>query len=141
MAGDGPEPGSSGQAGARHDPGGEIEVKLLDREITVAPGDGASLRVALSNSAASEIRGEAQILSPLETWTTIRPWTQGFTVEPGDKTTLEFAVAPPRDVAAGTYWALVKVMYFGRVQYSESVPVTVRAAAAVRAPDLVAEPR
>ncbi len=100
----------------------------------------AASAVELSNSAASEIRGEAQILSPLETWTTIRPWTQGFTVEPGGRTTIEFGVEPPRDVAAGTYWALVKVMYFGRVQYSESVPVTIRAAAAVRAPDLVAEP-
>ena len=98
-----------------------------------------SLRVSLSNAAASEIRGEAQILSPLETWTTIKPWTQGFAVEPGGRTTIEFAVEPPRDVAAGTYWALVKVMYFGRVQYSESVPVTIRAAAAVHAPDLVAE--
>ena len=98
-----------------------------------------SLRVSLSNGAASEIRGEAQILSPLETWTTIKPWTQGFAVEPGGRTTIEFAVEPPRDVAAGTYWALVKVMYFGRVQYSESVPVTIRAEAAVHAPDLVAE--
>jgi len=139
-AGDGPEPGTSDLTGARHDPGGEVAVRLLDRAISVAPGERGSLRVELSNDAASEIRGEAQILSPLETWTTITPWTQGFTVEPGRRTTIEFGVEPPRDVVAGTYWALVKVMYFGRVQYSESVPVTIPAAAAVHAPDLVAEP-
>ena len=138
-AGIGPEPGTSGLAGTPHDRGGEIEVELLDREISAAPGGGATLRVSLSNTAASQIRGEAQILSPFETWTTIRPWTQGFTVEPGGRTTLEFGVAPPRDVAAGTYWALVKVMYFGRVLYSESVPVTIPAASEVRAPHLVAD--
>jgi alpha-mannosidase len=139
-AGDGPEPGASGLAGSRHDPGGELVVTLLDRAITVDPGDRGSLRVQLSNGAASEIRGEAQILSPHETWTTITPWTQGFAVEPGGRTTVAFGVEPPRDVVAGTYWALLKVMYFGRVLYSESVPVTIPAAAAVHAPDLVAEP-
>jgi hypothetical protein len=138
-SGIGPEPGASGLVGTPHDRGGEIEVELLDREITAAPGGGATLHVSLSSTAASQIRGEAQILSPFETWTAIRPWTQGFTVEPGDRTTIEFAVAPPRDVAAGTYWALVKVMYFGRVLYSESVPVTIPAASQVRAPRLVAE--
>jgi alpha-mannosidase len=138
-AGIGPEPGTSGLAGTPHDRGGEIEVEVLDREISAAPGGDATLRVSLSNTAASQVRGEAQILSPFETWTTIRPWTQGFTVEPGGRTTLEFAVAPPRDVAAGTYWALVKVMYFGRVLYSESVPVAIPAASDVRAPHLVAD--
>jgi hypothetical protein len=95
--------------------------------------------VSLSSTAASQIRGEAQILSPFETWSAIRPWTQGFTVEPGDRTLIEFTVAPPRDAIAGTYWALVKVMYFGRVLYSESVPVTIPAASEVRTPHLVAD--
>ena len=74
------------------------------------------------NLAASEIRGEAQVLSPLETWSTITPWTQGFAGRAGRGDDRDFDVAPPRDVAAGTYWALVKVMYFGRLLYSESVP-------------------
>jgi alpha-mannosidase len=139
-SGIGPEPGSSVLAGTPHDRGGEIAVDLLDRVISAGPGDTATLRVSLSSSAASQIRGEAQVLSPFETWTTIRPWTQGFTVEPGDRTTIEFAVAPPRDVVPGTYWALVKVMYFGRMLYSESVPVTIPAASEVRTGHLVAGP-
>ena len=84
-------------------------------------------RCEISNSAASEVRGEAQVLSPLETWSTITPWTQGFTVEPGSDTVIGFDVAPPRDAIPGSYWALVKVMYFGRLLYTESVEVTIEA--------------
>jgi hypothetical protein len=91
----------------------------------VAPGDDATLRLSVRNLAASEIRGEAQILSPLETWTSIVPWTQGFAVGPGGETVVSFTVAPPRDVVAGTYWALVKVMYFGRRLYTASIPVRI----------------
>ena len=135
-AGIGPAPGTSTNAGTRHDPGGELRMEILSNEITVAPGDDGTLRVSLKNLAASEIRGEAQILSPLETWSTITPWTQGFAVEPGREATLGFNVAPPRDAAAGTYWALVKVMYFGRLLYSESVPIRILAPTAARVLDL-----
>jgi len=93
---------------------------------------------SLSTPAASEIRGEAQILSPLETWSTIAPWTQGFTVTPGGETILEFGVAPPRGVVAGTYWALVKVMYFGRLLYSESVPIRILTSKAAAVLDVAA---
>ena len=129
MATAGVQPGSGDQthAGARHDPGGELVVELRSGGIAVAPGDDDRLTVSLRNNAASEIRGEAQILSPLETWSTITPWTQGFAVEPGGEATLSFQIAPPPNAAAGTYWALVKVMYFGRLFYSESVPVRILA--------------
>ena len=137
-AGIDPEPGATSNAGARHDPGGELQVELVSGEITVAPGGDATLRVSLRNQAASEIRGEAQILSPLETWATITPWTQGFAVEAGGETILSFGVAPPRDVVAGTYWALVKVMYFGRMHYSASVPVTILASKTAGVLDLAA---
>jgi alpha-mannosidase len=134
-AGIGPAPGTSTNTGARHDPGGELRMEILTNEVAVALGDDGTLRVSLKNLAASEIRGEAQILSPLETWSTITPWTQGFAVQPDQETTLSFSVAPPRDAAAGTYWALVKVMYFGRLLYSESVPIRILAPTAARVLD------
>ena len=34
---------------------------------------------------------------------------------------------PPRDAIPGSYWALVKVMYFGRLLYTELVEVTIEA--------------
>lgn len=38
---------------------------------------------------------------------------------------MTFAVEPPYDFPGGTYWALVKVMYFGRLLYTESIPIEI----------------
>jgi hypothetical protein len=105
--------------------GEELEVDLLDRAIAVAPGQRASLRLSMRNCVAGQIRGEAQIISPYDTWGFVHPWTQGFTVEPGEQTVVQFSVAPPPGTPAGAWWALVKVMYFGRMLYTESVPLDV----------------
>jgi hypothetical protein len=106
--------------------------------MTVGAGGANVLSVSMRNLAASEIRGEAQVLSPLETWQTITPWTQGFVVAPGEEAVVDFEVRPPVDVVAGTYWALIKVMYFGRLLYSESVPFTIVAPKDAAVLDLVA---
>ena len=53
-------------------------------------------------------------------------WTTGFAAEPGKETELNFTVTIPRDARAGQrWWALVKVMYFGRLRYSEPIWITV----------------
>jgi hypothetical protein len=130
--------GTSPNAGARHDPGGELEVRLTSPAVSVAPGGRGTLRVSLRNLAASEIRGEAQVLSPLETWSSVTPWTQGFAVPPGGESVVGFDVAPPPDALVGTYWALVKVMYFGRLVYTESVPLSIVAPTDAAVLDLVA---
>ncbi len=113
--------------------GGELVAEVLTPRISLTAGQTSELRVSLRNLAASEIRGEAQILSPHETWPAISPWTQGFAVGPGATESLTFAVEPPYDFAGGTYWALVKVMYFGRLLYTESVPVELLGATATAA--------
>jgi alpha-mannosidase len=110
--------------------GPELEVTLVTRDVRLRPGEHGKVQVRLRNRAASEIRGEAQVVSPHETWPAIRPWTQGFAVPPGKETTVTFAVDPPFDFRGGTWWALVKVMYFGRLSYTESVPIEVAPAAA-----------
>jgi alpha-mannosidase len=107
------------------DVGGELVAELLTGEIRLAPGEMGELRVAIRNGAASEVRGEAQVISPHETWPVISPWTQGFAVGPGEEAIVTFAVEPPYDFPGGTYWALVKVMYFGRLLYTESIPVEI----------------
>ena len=114
--------------------GPELEVELIDRDVRLRAGERSSIEVRLRNLARSEIRGEAQIVSPHETWPSITPWTQGFTVTPGKTTTVTFAVEPPFDSPGGTWWALVKVMYFGRLSYTESVPIEIAAATRVETP-------
>ncbi len=115
---------------AGEDPGGELVAEVLTPEVTVRVGEAGEVRVSLRNEAASEIRGEAQILSPHETWPAISPWTQGFVVGPGEEQIVTFAIEPPYDSGGGTYWALVKVMYFGRLLYTESIPVVLVASEA-----------
>jgi alpha-mannosidase len=119
------------------DPGGELLAEVLTREVRLMAGEVGEVRVALRNQAASEIRGEAQILSPHETWPAISPWTQGFAVGPGEERVLTFAFEPPYDSGGGTYWALIKVMYFGRLLYTESIPVALLASDAARRARLV----
>jgi hypothetical protein len=116
--------------------GPELEVEIVRDEVRLRAGERGSVRVRLRNRARSEIRGEAQVISPHETWPAITPWTQGFEVAPGQETTVTFAVEPPFDARPGTWWALVKVMYFGRLTYTESVPIEVAAATRVETPVL-----
>jgi hypothetical protein len=72
------------------------------------------------------IRGESQLLSPWGTWREARPWTQGFSAASGDTVRLSYTVTPPAGARPGSrWWALAKVMYFGRVRYTESAEIRV----------------
>jgi hypothetical protein len=103
----------------------ELLVELTDRAVQVRSGQRQRLRVSIRNCVGSEIRGEAQLLSPHETWSFLRPWTQGFAVAPGDSAEVEFVAEPVVGTPPGTWWALVKVMAFGRLYYTDSVPIEV----------------
>jgi alpha-mannosidase len=120
-----PEPGDD-------PPDRELEVLVLGRELRLTAGAEARLRVRIRNRTESEIRGEAQVLSPHETWGFIGPWTQGFAVGAGEEQEINFRIAPPFDTDGGTYWALVKVMWFGRLAYTESVALHLSAAEGVQ---------
>jgi hypothetical protein len=113
--------------------GGELEAQLPTGEIRVEAGQRGELRVLLRNCAASEIRGEAQLISPHETWPLARPWTQGFTLGAGEEGSVAFEIAPPAGFRGGGYWALVKIMYFGRLLYTEAVSIALLPAEATAA--------
>jgi hypothetical protein len=104
----------------------EADVTLLTETVRLAPGESGELTVRVASRLASQLRGEVQLVSPVGTWPTTAPWTQPVTVEPGGETTLRFAVSVPATAAPGwESWLLVKLMYFGRVRYSDTVPLTV----------------
>jgi hypothetical protein len=107
------------------DIGDELEVELLTPDLRVRVGQQGQLRVRLRNSVAAEIRGEAQLISPHDTWSITSPWTTGFRVAPGEDITLSFAVKPPSDFRAGSWWGLVKVMYFGRLHYTQAARIEI----------------
>jgi alpha-mannosidase len=106
---------------------GEVDVEVLTPALRLAPGEAGELTLRVTSHLASPLRGEAQLVSPIGTWAATGPWTQPAAAEPGGETTLRFAVTVPATASPGwESWLLVKLMYFGRVRYSEAVPLTVR---------------
>jgi hypothetical protein len=95
----------------------ELEASLEEAELKVGPGERASLRLRLRNRTPGELRGEAQLISPVETWPLIATWDQGFALGPGEERLLEAAVEGPGEGWVES-WALWKVTYFGRLWYS-----------------------
>jgi hypothetical protein len=104
----------------------ELEVAVLTPELRLVPGGEGVIEVKVTNGLASGLHGEAQLVSPFGTWPLLGPWTQGFAAAPGDSATLRFTVRAPATERPGSrWWALVKIMYFGRVRYTEAVPVSI----------------
>jgi hypothetical protein len=103
----------------------EAEVAVLTPGLRLEPGSDGELRVRVTSGLASELRGEAQLVSPFGSWEMLGPWTQGFSVAPGASTVLRFAVHVPLTARHAQWWALVKVMYYGRVRYTEAIPVVI----------------
>ena len=104
----------------------EVELKVLTPELRLIPGARGELQVRLTNRLASELHGEAQLVSPFGTWQMLAPWTRGFGAAPQESVTLRFTGSVPVTERPGSrWWALVKVMYFGRVRYTEAIPVVV----------------
>jgi hypothetical protein len=105
---------------------GEADLELAAPELRLAPGESGELVVRISSHLASQLRGEAQLVSPVGTWQATGPWTQPVTVAPGGDATVRFAVTVPATAAPGwESWLLVKLMYFGRVRYSDSARLIV----------------
>jgi alpha-mannosidase len=104
----------------------EMELAVLTPELRTAPGGRGELLVSVTSQLASEVHGEAQLVSPFGTWAMFSPPTQGFSATPAEPVVLRFAVNVPATARPGTrWWALVKVMYFGRVRYGPAIPVTI----------------
>jgi alpha-mannosidase len=104
----------------------EIGLRLLPATLRVAAGRPGELGVEVANRTAAPIRGECQLISPWGTWAALGPWTRGFVVAPGEAATLCYPVRLPAGARPGSHWwALAKVMYFGRIAYSECACIEV----------------
>ena len=104
----------------------EVELAVLTPDVRLAAGEQGDLVVKVTSHLASELRGEAQLVSPFGTWELIGPGTQPVTLAPGASAELHYPVTIPATARPGSHWwALVKLMYFGRVWYTESVPISI----------------
>jgi alpha-mannosidase len=105
---------------------GEADVSLLTPTLAIRPGGTDVVEVLVRNRTAASIRGEAQLLSPFGSWRETAPWTTAFALRAGEERTLRFTVRIPATARVGEqWWAIVKVMYFGRLNYSEPAEVTI----------------
>ncbi|HSR82956.1 MAG TPA: glycoside hydrolase family 38 C-terminal domain-containing protein, partial [Streptosporangiaceae bacterium] len=105
---------------------GEADVSVLSPALAIRPGRADAIEVLVRNRTDAAIRGEAQLVSPFGSWQQTAPWTTGFALAAGQERTLRFEVRIPATARAGEqWWAIVKVMYFGRLQYTEPVEVTI----------------
>jgi alpha-mannosidase len=101
-------------------------TSLTPAALTLSRGERTTLRVGLRNTTRSRIDGEAMPVSPWGTWDFIGPYARGFSIEAGAEAEVEFEVAIPATADAGHWWALVKLMWFGRAQYTPAVAVVVQ---------------
>ena len=105
---------------------GEADLEVLTPEVRLAPGASGDLSVKVTSHVASQLRGEVQLVSPVGTWEASGPWTQGVEVAPGEEATVRFSISVPATAVPGwESWLLLKMMYFGRVRYSEAVRLVV----------------
>jgi alpha-mannosidase len=102
-----------------------LTVETAAARVRVAPGGRAELKVLLTNRTRAEIRGELQVVSPWGTWELLDAPVRGFRVAAGETETATFDLAPPPNAEAGAYWAVTKVMWFGRCQYTPTVELVV----------------
>jgi alpha-mannosidase len=104
----------------------ELEVSVTSPGLRLRAGQAGRIEVRLDSHCSSAIRGEAQLLSPYGSWQQAGPWTSGFSVAAGASTVLQFDVTAAATARTGEHWwAIVKVMYFGRLRYTEPVEVTI----------------
>jgi alpha-mannosidase len=105
---------------------GEVDLTLATPSLSLRPGASGSLRAIVANHLASPLWGEAQLLCPFGSWEVAPEWTSAVRADPGGSAALSFPVTIPATAPAGfETWLLVKLMYFGRVRYSEAIRLTV----------------
>ena len=113
------------------DPGGAQLARLVEdpaggpADIVVARGGTARLSVTVGTDAHADLALEAHLISPWGTWEWIGPAACGAVLPARSTVRLDFDVAPPRWLAPGRWWAVVRVGCAGTLLYSPAVSVTV----------------
>ncbi|GIG70774.1 glycoside hydrolase family 38 C-terminal domain-containing protein [Phytomonospora endophytica] len=99
---------------------------LATEALVLEAGASAAVVARLENGTETDISAELQLASPWGTWELFPEAIKGATIEAGSTVDVEFPVRVPRSTPPGHYWAMVKVMWFGRVSYLPTLRVEVR---------------
>jgi hypothetical protein len=98
----------------------ELEAVVESLELQLGPAEAGTIGLLMANCTKGELRGEVQLVSPVETWPYVGPWAQPFRLGPGERGRVAASVHGPGTGWLAS-WALFKVTYFGRMWYSPSV--------------------
>jgi alpha-mannosidase len=104
---------------------GQVSVLLDTPAVAVRPGGRAVLRAVLENRFRSPVHAVAHLVGPVDTWELTPRRAAGVRIDADDTVRLDFPIVAPADARPGSWWLLVKVMYAGRVGYTDSVRLTV----------------
>ena len=102
-----------------------VTAALRDTHLRLEPGTSSAVSLDLSSDAAGPILVHLQLVSPWHTWDLFPAVTAAITLEPGAKSENHFPVRVPPGHPAGTWWALVKIAYGGRLHYTAPITVEV----------------
>ncbi len=104
---------------------GEVDVRLDTPAVVVRPGERAVLRAVAENRFRSPVHAVAHLVGPVDTWELTPRRAAARWLDPDSTARLDFPIAVPADARPGSWWLLVKLMYAGRVAYTDSVRLTV----------------
>ena len=95
-------------------------------DVDLAAGDEAEISVTVGTDARADLAVEAHLISPWGTWEWTGPACRGATVPAGGTTAVAFTVAPPRWLAPGRWWALIRIGGAGQLLYTPAIRLVVR---------------
>jgi hypothetical protein len=105
--------------------GGAVDMRVETLALAVRPGRRTVLRAVLVNRYRSPVNAVAHLVGPVDTWPLTPVPVVEKRLDADAVERLEFPVVVPADARPGSWWLLVKLMYAGRVAYTESVRLTV----------------
>jgi len=113
------------EIGVSQAPEAALDASWEATPVKVTRGGQGALVLRLHNRAPQTVEGEAQLCAPFEAWEFLGPYTQTFSVPAGGRAQVSYDFRPPEWLEPGRYWAMVKVMYRGRLYYTEALDLEV----------------
>ncbi|MFG2044666.1 glycoside hydrolase family 38 C-terminal domain-containing protein [Dactylosporangium sp. NPDC048998] len=112
-----------------------LRARSEAQELTLTPGGRGSVRVAVTHTLRTPLRGHAQLITPHHVWPLTSSPIRGFTVAPGHTESVEFPIAVPAATPPGEFWAQPKICAYGHIAYSQPIRIVVLAEEGGRRPD------
>ena len=103
----------------------DVTYSLPQKSLTLQPGQRKTFPVIFTNLLPEQQWYEIQVISPINTWDMITPYSQLVSLGPNEQKRIAFPIAVPRDKPPGLYWAIIKILSANQMHYTESVGIKI----------------